>query len=68
MCRVFQRPFAESAANIGAWQVMKDRHGYRKAGNNINNLILYAPGMEFGASSFCPICDSVCLSLCGKKL
>lgn len=21
MCRVFQRPFAESAANIGAWQV-----------------------------------------------
>jgi hypothetical protein len=22
MCRVFQRPFSESASNIGAWQVM----------------------------------------------
>ena len=40
MCRVFQQPFVESAANIGACQVMKDHHGYRKAGNNIDNLIV----------------------------
>ena len=27
------------------------------------HLGFYAPGMDFGASSFCPVCESVCHSV-----
>ena len=37
MCRVFQRPFAEGASNIGAWQVSVKSENPKKADKKITS-------------------------------